>query len=373
MEKVLSTLEFNSGKVVAETLLRELVNRNLTISVAEGCSGGSILDSLTIPGATKSFHVGGVFYSRRSKINLGVPEEIIDCYGEYSMETALHMAQAVQKINNDSFGIATVGNIEPTNDLNPRQIYLGFSSYDSKQWGEIVTLPSLTPRLLAKKQITYLSLENVLFYLFGKDNVNISGHTLNAAMVTSSSAEEKQLSKISQTLVNKLRGYNLKISTMESCTGGAIANAITDISGASNVYDSGWVAYDENIKAQLGVPLLTMSHGVYTEKVSLEMARAILNKTDSDIAIATTGTMDTMDTRPFHNDTSPGTVFITVFYRNRKPLVCKLNLRVKSREQMKIEIASLALELVIQMIEKSEMKLLVPRQWDNNFIVVSRG
>jgi len=115
-----------------------------------------------------------------------------------------------------------------------------------------------------------------------------------------------------------------------------------------------------------------MSYGVYTEKVALEMAKAVMKKTGSDLAIATTGTMNNMDTRPFHNDSSPGTVFIAVTYRNRRPLVCKLNLQVNTREEMKLEISSLALQLAEQMIEKPEVMLLNPRQWGNDLVFVQK-
>jgi len=53
---------------------------------------------------------------------------------------------------------------------------------------------------------------------------------------------------LSKSLVDKLSANCLTISTMESCTGGAIANAITNVSGASNAFDSGLVAYHENNK-----------------------------------------------------------------------------------------------------------------------------
>ena len=64
----------------------------------------------------------------------------------------------------------------------------------------------------------------------------------------------------------------VKIATIESCTAGAIANALTNVSGAGKTFDRGVLAYDENVKNRLGVPLITMVNGnVYSLKVAQEV------------------------------------------------------------------------------------------------------
>jgi len=191
MEKSLNSLELNPVRIVSEKLLGELANRGLSISVAEGCSGGSMLDTLTIPGSTRCFHVGGVFYSRRSKIDLGVSQITIDRYGEYSVDTATEMAKSVQKINNDSFGVASVGHIDP--DIkNCRKVFLGFSSLEGKVWSEIITLPTFVSRFSAKQIISQVGLENILFSLYGKGSALINKSDFIETL-SSFSAKEKEL------------------------------------------------------------------------------------------------------------------------------------------------------------------------------------
>ncbi|CAG8528902.1 4091_t:CDS:1, partial [Acaulospora colombiana] len=80
---------------------------------------------------------------------------------------------------------------------------------------------------------------------------------------------------LAQNLVQKLRTSNYLISTIESCTGGLIANLITDISGSSQVFWGGRVVYSNNAKIALGVdPSVINAHGA----VSYETARLLAER-----------------------------------------------------------------------------------------------
>lgn len=81
------------------------------------------------------------------------------------------------------------------------------------------------------------------------------------------------------------------IVTAESCTGGLLAGAITDIAGSSEVFDRGFVTYSNKAKQQmLGVQAATlMAHGAVSEPVAREMADGALARSGATLAVAVTG------------------------------------------------------------------------------------
>lgn len=85
------------------------------------------------------------------------------------------------------------------------------------------------------------------------------------------------------------RGWQL--ATAESCTGGMIAAAITDLPGASHVFDRGFVTYSNAAKiAMLGVsPATLAAHGAVSEAVAAEMAAGALARSEAQIALSVTG------------------------------------------------------------------------------------
>ncbi len=87
----------------------------------------------------------------------------------------------------------------------------------------------------------------------------------------------------------KTRGW--MIATAESCTGGMIAAALTDIPGSSAVFDRGFVTYSYPSKtAMLGVPeTMLRDHGAVSEPVARQMALGALAESDANLAVAVTG------------------------------------------------------------------------------------
>ncbi len=79
--------------------------------------------------------------------------------------------------------------------------------------------------------------------------------------------------------------------TAESCTGGMVAAAITDMAGSSAVFDSGFVTYSNSAKHQmLGVPnVLLETYGAVSEAVAKAMAQGALKHSNATIAISITG------------------------------------------------------------------------------------
>lgn len=97
-------------------------------------------------------------------------------------------------------------------------------------------------------------------------------------------------------IVKKLKENNFTIATMESCTGGGIANEITNIPGASEVLKESLVTYSNKSKIRHGVPeLLIDRFSVYSEEVAIAMAKAVKKETTSDVAIGVTGQLGSID------------------------------------------------------------------------------
>lgn len=93
------------------------------------------------------------------------------------------------------------------------------------------------------------------------------------------------------TLIDLYRGKGLRIATAESCTGGMIAAALTDIAGSSDVFERGFVTYSNAAKTeQIGVPAdLIAHHGAVSVHVAREMARGALQHSAADVSVAVTG------------------------------------------------------------------------------------
>jgi nicotinamide-nucleotide amidase len=92
-------------------------------------------------------------------------------------------------------------------------------------------------------------------------------------------------------VLDACRARKLKLATAESCTGGLVAGALTDIAGSSDVVDRGFVTYSNEAKQQmLGVSSETLrDYGAVSRQTAEAMARGALGRADADIAVAITG------------------------------------------------------------------------------------
>ncbi|WP_395702928.1 CinA family protein [Aquabacterium sp.] len=92
-------------------------------------------------------------------------------------------------------------------------------------------------------------------------------------------------------LADALRGRGEMMATAESCTGGLIAGACTDLAGSSDWFERGVVSYSNAAKTELlGVPAaLIEAHGAVSEPVALAMARGALAHARAQWAVAVTG------------------------------------------------------------------------------------
>lgn len=96
---------------------------------------------------------------------------------------------------------------------------------------------------------------------------------------------------IAKTVLELAKARNMMIATAESCTGGMVVAALTDIPGSSAVVDRGFVTYSNEAKIDmLGVrPETLAANGAVSEEVALEMAEGAILQSRADIALAITG------------------------------------------------------------------------------------
>lgn len=92
-------------------------------------------------------------------------------------------------------------------------------------------------------------------------------------------------------ILQAARYWGLKIATAESCTGGMVAVALTDVAGSSDVFERGFVTYSNAAKVDmLGVqPATLTAHGAVSEPVAQEMAEGALAMSGAALAVSITG------------------------------------------------------------------------------------
>ncbi|MBT8417158.1 MAG: CinA family protein [Silicimonas sp.] len=94
-----------------------------------------------------------------------------------------------------------------------------------------------------------------------------------------------------EALIDSARKLDQRIATAESCTGGMIAAALTDIPGSSDVFDRGYITYSNAAKIEmLGVPREIIDlQGAVSEDVAAAMAERALDLSDATITVSVTG------------------------------------------------------------------------------------
>jgi nicotinamide-nucleotide amidase len=153
---------------------------------------------------------------------------------------------------------------------------------------------------------------------------------------------ESELFKLAEQLGRLLNAQGKIIATAESCTGGSIAQVITEVPGSSAWYDRGFVTYSNASKMQmLGVSSKTLEvYGAVSADTAIAMAEGALARSDADIVVAVTGIAGpdggTLD-KPV------GTVFIAWAERNGEVQVVK-KYWAGSRRHIRAQTVKAALE-----------------------------
>jgi len=138
-------------------------------------------------------------------------------------------------------------------------------------------------------------------------------------------------------IIKILRERKWSIGVMESCTGGVIANCITNIPGASDVFGEGKVTYSVEAKISAGVDKkLIEKYGVASKEVAEEMVKRI----KGSVGIGVTGNL-------------PGKVFISVRVKDKiisemLEINSKLKNKIEARMKMKKEVVKKIVEIIIE-------------------------
>ena len=99
------------------------------------------------------------------------------------------------------------------------------------------------------------------------------------------------MSRVDEEILRRAKAFGLKITCAESCTGGMISAALTDIAGSSAIFEQGFVTYSNGAKQKmLGVSHKTLAdYGAVSEAVAREMAEGALRQAQADLAISVSG------------------------------------------------------------------------------------
>jgi nicotinamide-nucleotide amidase len=102
---------------------------------------------------------------------------------------------------------------------------------------------------------------------------------------------DADLRKAATRLLDLCRARGVRVATAESCTGGLVAAALTEIAGSSDVVERGFVTYSNEAKHEmLGVPAATLKrHGAVSEQTALAMATGALKHSNANLSVSITG------------------------------------------------------------------------------------
>lgn len=151
-------------------------------------------------------------------------------------------------------------------------------------------------------------------------------------------------------VVKKLIELKKYIATMESCTGGGVANAITNIPGASEILLFSAVTYSNEYKIKMGVNKKTIdTYTVYSEEVAKEMSKCIAEFAHADIGIGITGKLGKADpSNPYGDDKK---IYVSIYLKDKDEYITfELKSIYENRKDNK--------EMIINKIEEELLKIL---------------
>ena len=149
-----------------------------------------------------------------------------------------------------------------------------------------------------------------------------------------------------KSVIEKLKKQEKSISTMESCTGGALASAITDVNGASDVIKYSAVTYSNEFKIKMGVKKEVIDkYSVYSANVAEEMSFNISKYTNSNYGIGITGKLNRADKNNLYG--KDNIVFISVYDKDNNKFY---NEEIKVINKTRYQNKKLVIKKVIEML-----------------------
>ena len=155
-------------------------------------------------------------------------------------------------------------------------------------------------------------------------------------------------------IVKILTEQNKTVSTMESCTGGALANAITNIPGASEILKFSAVTYSNEFKMKMGVPKeIIDTYSVYSIETAIEMSKKISEFTNSNYGIGITGKLNRADLHNLSGDNS--TVYFSIYNKdNNTNYNRSLKVTKETRKENKEEVINLIVDKLYEIIKTED-------------------
>ena len=159
----------------------------------------------------------------------------------------------------------------------------------------------------------------------------------------------EDIDKTASFVVKCMIENNLSVSSAESCTGGMLCSSITDVPGASKVFECGIVSYSDRIKEDvLGVDKeIIDDYGVVSKNTAEAMAKRVKAISGSDISVGITGLAGPGGDGEF----PAGTVFLSVIYKNNQRTE-DLKLYGMSREEVRLRTVLTAFEWIKDALTK---------------------
>ena len=157
---------------------------------------------------------------------------------------------------------------------------------------------------------------------------------------------EDELFFAAKEAVKTLENHKKTLALAESCTGGLVSKLITDVSGASAVYEGGVCSYSNSVKMKiLGVKEETLrTFGAVSENTAREMSQGVRKALGADIGVGITGIAG-----PLSDGTNKpvGLIYISVCSeKSEKTVELKNNFTENVREQNRLSAAKTALDLI---------------------------
>ena len=151
-------------------------------------------------------------------------------------------------------------------------------------------------------------------------------------------------------IVDILKELNKTISTMESCTGGGVANAITNIEGASEVLKFSAVTYSNEYKIKMGVSGSVIDkYSVYSIETAMEMSKNISKFTNSNYGVGITGKLARVDVNNLYGNDNK--VFISIYDKDLDKFYnCDIEVNKESRKENKELVINLIIEKLLEVI-----------------------
>lgn len=149
-------------------------------------------------------------------------------------------------------------------------------------------------------------------------------------------------------IIDKLTRLNKTISTMESCTGGGLANAITNIEGASNVLKYSAVTYSNEFKIKMGVnENIINKHSVYSIETAKEMSKNISLFTNSNYGIGITGKLNRIDSNNLYG--LDNIVYISIYDKDNDTFY---NYDILVEKSTRLKNKNIVIKKVIEALKK---------------------